>query len=477
MSSSRPAAVAGTFYPADRQQLSNVVDRLMRRAHDALSAEIRNAPVPKALIVPHAGYRYSGAIAAAAYARVQAAAESIRRVVLFGPSHRVGVRGIAVPGVSAFETPLGRVPLDQNNMQLLRELPYCVVADEPHAKEHSLEVQLPFLQNVLSDFQLTPVATGAAGPDQVAAALSRIWGGPETLILVSSDLSHYHAYEEAQRLDVQSSRTIMSLTPGRIQSRDACGWRGVNGLLRHAADVGLTPSTLDLLNSGDTTGRRDRVVGYGAWAFSTEAVPGGDPLTEADGMTLLGLAQKAIACAVHGNPVPRVAVGTFAAALQRPGATFVTLTKGGRLRGCLGSLRAFRPLALDVVERGHSTAGQDPRFPPVRRDELDGLHLEVAVLTPPAALRFKHVGELLEQLQPGIDGLTIEDQGRRATFLPKVWTEIPDPARFLARLRHKAGLAEDHWSTTFRAWKYQSRRFGMGMSTQRRAINPPAKLN
>ncbi len=475
MSTTRPAAVAGTFYPADRQRLSALVDRLVHDANAMLPEEPGQAPVPKAWIVPHAGYRFSGAIAASAYARIRFGSESFRRVVLLGPSHKVGIPGIAIPSVSAFDTPLGSVPLDQDNIQALRALPHCAVADEPHANEHSLEVQLPFLQKVLPEFQLTPVAIGAASRDQIAAALKQVWGGPETLILISSDLSHYHAYEEAQRLDEQSSRAIMSLTPGRIRSRDACGWRGVNGLLQQASDLGLTPTTLNVLSSGDTTGRRDRVVGYGAWAFSADAVPVGKGMTEADESQLLELACKSLASAVAGKSVPQVAVGTFAAALQRPGATFVTLTRGGRLRGCLGSLQAFRPLVLDLVERSHSTAVKDSRFPPVRRDELAGLHLEIAVLTAPVELRFQDADELLAQLRPGIDGLTIEDQGHRATFLPKVWSEISEPARFLARLRQKARLSPDHWSGTFRAWKYQTRSFGTGFGTRERAITPPGK--
>jgi hypothetical protein len=476
MPSTRPPAVAGTFYPADRQRLAGLVEHLLHDAHTLLPESSDSNPVPKAWIVPHAGYRFSGAIAASAYARVRLGAQTIRRVVLLGPSHRVGVPGIAVPSVSAFDTPLGSVPLDQDNLQVLRSLPYCVVADEPHAKEHSLEVQLPFLQKVLPDFQLTPVAIGAASRDQVAAALKQVWGGPDTLILISSDLSHYHAYEEAQRLDEQSSRAIMSLTPGRIRSRDACGWRGVNGLLQQASDLGLTATTLNVLSSGDTTGRRERVVGYGAWAFSTAAVPVDKGLTAADETQLLELARKSVARAVGGKPVPQVAVGTFAAALQQPGATFVTLTRGGRLRGCLGSLQAFRPLVLDLVERSHSTAVKDSRFPPVRSDEIAGLHLEISILTAPAELRFKDADELLAQLRPGIDGLTIEDQRHRATFLPKVWSEITDPARFLARLRQKARLSPDHWSSTFRAWKYQTHCFGTGLGTRERAITPPRKL-
>lgn len=454
----RPPAVAGTFYPAAPGELKLLVDRLLRQADDTHPDPGANPVVPAALIVPHAGLRYSGAIAAAAYRRLQPIRERLRRVVLFGPSHRVPVNGMALPDATAFDTPLGAVPLDTDNLARLREVPGCVVSNDPHAGEHSLEVQLPFLQRLLPDFTLTPVAIGSADTGQIAAALRAVWGGPETVVLISSDLSHYHPYEEAQRLDESASRSIMSLAAGKLRSRDACGWRGVNGMLQYAAEERLTPTTLDLLNSGDTAGGRDRVVGYGAWAFAGESVGVTPAPASDDGDRILSLAQTAITRAATGRPLPTVIVGTFPDALQRPGATFVTLTRNGRLRGCLGSLQAYRPLVLDVVERAYATATKDPRFPPVRQEELPHLELEVALLTPPRPLAFRTAQELLAQLQPGADGLIIEDLGKRATFLPKVWPDLPEPPAFLARLLQKAGLGAEHWSPGLRAWAYRTHR-------------------
>jgi hypothetical protein len=455
----RPAAVAGTFYPAEPERLGAMVDRLLAGVPEPPPGAGGAAAAPKALIVPHAGYRFSGRIAASAYAYLRCAVDRIRRVVLIGPSHRVGVNGVAIPSVEMFDTPLGSVPLDTGNMARLRALPECVVADEPHAREHSLEVQLPFLQKLLSEFMLTPIAVGRASTQQVADALASVWGGEETVVLISSDLSHYHAYHEGQRRDVQSSRAIVSLAQDRLRSPDACGWRGVNGLLRQAANLGLVPTTIELTNSGDTTGGRERVVGYGAWAFAPGPTPLARELDEKDGHKLLEVAIAGVRSAVSGKAVPQALVNTFPRALQRPGAAFVTLTKHGRLRGCLGSLQAFRPLVLDVAERSHSAAISDPRFPAVQQSELDALHVEVAVLTPLVSLAFAARDEMLAQLRPGIDGLIIEDKGHRATFLPKVWDEIPDPGQFLARLLQKARLPADHWSAGMRAWRYQTVRF------------------
>ncbi len=259
----RPPAVAGMFYPQDANELAHSIDRLLAEAATGTGTE----PVPKAIIAPHAGYVYSGPVAARAYAPLAAARGRIRRVVLLGPAHRVPFRGLAVPGVAAFATPLGEIALDREAIATLAGLPQVGQLDEAHALEHSLEVQLPFLQRTLGDFRLVPIVVGDAGYEEVAEVLERLWDGPETLIVVSSDLSHYHDYDTARRMDQATSRAIEALAPDRIGFDQACGRIPVGGLLLAAARHGLNAETLDLRNSGDTAGPRDQVVGYGAYAF------------------------------------------------------------------------------------------------------------------------------------------------------------------------------------------------------------------
>ena len=212
------------------------------------------------------GYVYSGAIAASAYERIAPARDTIRRVVLLGPSHRVPVRGLAVPSVDAFETPLGLVPIDAAARSRVLELPAVHVDDGAHAVEHSLEVQLPFLQAVLDDFTLLPLSVGDASTEEVAAVLDACWGGPETLVVISTDLSHYHRYDDAVGLDARTAAAIVACRPDAVDDVDACGARPLRGLLRCAAERGLAVEQLDLRNSGDTAGDRERVVGYGAFA-------------------------------------------------------------------------------------------------------------------------------------------------------------------------------------------------------------------
>ncbi len=260
----RPAAVAGAFYPESRQALSHAIEHLMAGAGAPLG------PVPKAVIVPHAGYIYSGPIAASAYRRIAAGRGQIRRVVLLGPAHRVPVRGLALPQAEAFETPLGTVPVDTGAEALIADLPQVVASAPAHAWEHSLEVQLPFLQKTLGTFTLVPLVVGDATAQEVAEVLERLWGGPETLIVISSDLSHYLPYEVARKVDRLTAHMILGLQVG-VSHEQACGGTPVNGLLLAAKHHGLKPELLDLRNSGDTAGDRGQVVGYASFAFTEPA--------------------------------------------------------------------------------------------------------------------------------------------------------------------------------------------------------------
>ncbi|MBT8468062.1 MAG: AmmeMemoRadiSam system protein B [Deltaproteobacteria bacterium] len=265
MASVRPAAVAGSFYPAEARALGSVIHEYLDAARAAPAAP---GTWPKALIVPHAGYMYSGPIAAAAFVRVEAAREVVSRVVLIGPSHHIRFDGLAVPSSRAFDTPLGSAPIDDTARRTLLRFPFVDVLDDAHQWEHSLEVQLPFLQEVLAAFTVLPIAVGRASPAQVEEVLEALWGGEETLLVVSSDLSHYFDYDTAKRMDAATASAIESLEPERIAPDGACGRIGIQGLLKAARRRGFEARTLDLRNSGDTAGGHDEVVGYGAWELT-----------------------------------------------------------------------------------------------------------------------------------------------------------------------------------------------------------------
>ena len=258
----RPPAVAGQFYPAEPADLERVVQRHLEGA-EAPASDLR----PKALIAPHAGYVYSGPVAGTAYRALDRVRERISRVVLLGPSHRVYLRGLAAPSAESFATPLGGVPVDREALERILRLQQVTLADAPHAMEHSLEVQLPFLQRALQCFALVPLAVGDASDGEVEEVLEELWGGDETLFVVSSDLSHFLSYESARVIDTGTSRFIETLDPSGIGPDEACGGVAVRGLLLAARRHGLCARTLDLRSSGDTAGSRHEVVGYGAYAL------------------------------------------------------------------------------------------------------------------------------------------------------------------------------------------------------------------
>ena len=450
----RPAAVAGTFYPADVAEATRQLDGFL--------AEARRRPAdprpPKALIVPHAGWVYSGPIAASAYVRLLPLRGRITRVVLLGPSHRVAFRGLALSSAEQWASPLGPVVLDRAGAERLLALPGLGLLDQAHAQEHSLEVHLPFLQAVLGDFMLLPIVVGDAPADMVAAAIDAVWGGAETLIVVSTDLSHFLDYAGCRRQDQATVAAIERLDGAAIGRDGACGRIPVGGLLDVARRRGLEIVTLDVRNSGDTAGDKSRVVGYGSWVLyekGGEVAQDDEAGIKAMGATLTELAWASIR---HGLATgrPAAAPADSAGRLAQPGAVFVTLHRQGQLRGCIGSPVAFRALAEDITENAFMAAFRDPRFPPLRPEELEDLRLSVSVLTPPVPMHFADEADLLAQLRVRVDGLIIEDDGHRALFLPSVWEQLPDKTAFLAQLKAKAGLAPRHWSPGFRASTFQA---------------------
>ncbi len=459
----RPAAVAGGFYTGDAAQLAAEVDAM-------IAAVTATGPAPKALVVPHAGHVYSGPIAASGYALLRDAARSIRRVVLLGPAHRVSVRSMALSGAGAFRTPLGDVPIDAELQAVATRCAGVVVDDRAHGPEHSLEVHLPFLQRILDPgWTLLPVVVGGASPAEVAALLDAVWGGSDTLVVISSDLSHYEPYEHAARHDRATAAAIVDGRLEDLDPHDACGAHPVRGLLEVARRRHLDVALLDLRSSGDTAGDRRQVVGYGSFAVGdlvtdSNPVPGADAadagaadsaaggVSDGDLALLLDIAEAAIGARVRGKRAPRP---DAPAHLQRPGAAFVTVRRtSGDLLGCIGSLEARRPLAEDVAANALAAAFADPRFSGVTAADLADAELHVSVLTPTEPMDVRSRDELRAAVRPGIDGLLIESAGHRGTFLPSVWEQLGDVDTFLDHLWSKAGLRPGTWPHDLRVWRY-----------------------
>ncbi|MFW2440000.1 MAG: AmmeMemoRadiSam system protein B [Arenicellales bacterium] len=453
----REPAVAGTFYPADPEILQQTVSELLEKAEAKATS---SAPI-KALIVPHAGYIYSGELAAQAYASLLPERKKIKTVVLLGPAHRVYFHGIAAPAADKFRTPLGTIPIDQNSIDgMLEVFPFVQRSPESHRDEHSLEVQLPFLQEVLEEFRLIPLVIGDTEPDQVEKVIDYLWGDESTLIVISSDLSHFHDYATAQALDSQTASAIEGLQPQELNGQLACGFMPVSGLLLAARRKQLWPERVGLCNSGDTAGDKSSVVGYGAWLFQDKAVQQellSDEQKE-------GLKKLSLASIRHGlktgeplsvaDYINKNGGGEMLPDCQ--GAAFVTLKKNGQLRGCIGSLSAYRPLPEDIAENAFAAAFRDPRFTILTEDEMDEIEISISVLTTPEPMVFTSEQDLLSQLQPGVDGILLTEGGNRGTFLPSVWENLPEPASFLSQLKVKAGLPADYWSGTMKIERYKT---------------------
>ena len=448
----RAAQVAGAFYPAGDNELVAMVERCLEIARP--SGGVR----PKVIVAPHAGYQFSGPIAGTAYAPLRVLSDIVTRIVLIGPAHRVAFKGIAITSTDAWATPLGLVPVDWTAVRRVLDVPGVAIEDRAFEAEHGLEVHLPFLQRVFSSPSIVPLLVGEAPAAMVSEVLSRLWGGPETLIVVSSDLSHFHDVETARKLDSETGRLIELMRPDRIDGSGACGHRALAGALDQARRKDLRVTGLDIRNSADTKGGPERVVGYGAFAMEyAESAR----LSDADRDQLVEIARLAVKFGIENGKAPTVKAGSnVSPALTAQRASFVTLNLDGRLRGCIGSVIAHRSLLTDVAENAYRAAFSDPRFPPLTLEELDRIDVSVSILSTPRPLTLNDEADLVRQVRPDQDGLILEDAGRRGLFLPSVWASIPQAGDFIRNLKKKAGLPSDHWSDTIKVNRYITESFG-----------------
>ncbi len=461
----RRPVVAGAFYPGDSQLLADDVDGFLDAAGTPeLDAEIVG------LISPHAGYMYSGAVAGRAYACVRGM--PFDTVVVIAPSHRFPFRSASIFGGGGYETPLGVVPVDRELADAITD-PSRGFGFEPraHTSEHSLEVQVPFLQRALGEFHIVPIVMGEQTETAVRLLASRIAGavrasaGKRVLLVASTDLSHYHSHDEAVELDSHVIRAVEDFDPEALLASlargecEACGGGPTAVVMMAARELGARRSTVvGYATSGDVTGDKSQVVGYMAAVLhgapaserpedeeerEPAASTGGSPmpytgLTHDERGALLSLARRSIEAALAGRPAPTPAFSSPALAPEC--GAFVTLEKGGALRGCIGHVRAYKPLEQTVSEMAVAAALHDPRFPPVTADEFDGLTVEISVMSPLTAV------EDVSEIKVGVHGLVIQDGGRSGLLLPQVATDYGwDRETFLEHTCMKAGLPTDCW--------------------------------
>ena len=432
----RPPAVAGLFYPNGPEELRKTVRTLLK---DASGVDIKETI--RGLVSPHAGYIYSGVVAAAGYRQI---APSIRTVILIGPSHRFPLKGPSIPSVTAYQTPLGDVRLAQLAFKL-RKLPIFESVPEAHKMEHSIEVQLPFLQVMLKAFEIVPILINSGDPKALASALAPHIDN-NTLIVASTDLSHYYPYEKAVSLDRICTSAITNAEFSSMPLCEACGKQAVMTLMHIAEIKNWDAKLIDYKNSGDTAGGKDNVVGYASIAFvdrKKESKKMKESISAQDKKALLRLARSAIEAKLSD-----------AVKVERPGTSpilkedrgcFVTLHKHGQLRGCIGTIEPVCPLVECVEKNAQNAAFRDPRFPRLSAEELSDIDIEVSVLSVPERLNFKDGDDLKRQLLPNVHGVILSRGMHSSTFLPQVWEQLPDKEQFLEYLCVKGGMPATAW--------------------------------
>jgi MEMO1 family protein len=446
---------AGSFYPADPSELKSLIAQLTRQVQ-ARDLQISVDQSLRALLLPHAGYVYCGLTAA--HASLVLNAGQFSKIILLGPDHFMGFKSAVISAASAYRTPLGSIAMHPDAQKLCRSnslfQPLPIAVD----KEHSLEVVLPFLQSYLGEFQLVPVVVGGADVDRISNALDPIIE-PDTLVVVSSDLSHFLSYSEAVDRDMETIRWILNLETDRFNQAEnrACGGIPIQILLSLARHRHWQPVFLHYANSGDTAGDRSRVVGYAAIAFfgdlAMENKQRFNPdLNAVQGQVLVKLARHVIIERL-GRSLPNSEANQLETALQAKDfqsrcGTFVTLKIHGQLRGCIGNLTSTESIANGIKRNAINAAFHDPRFAPLSADELEQTEIEVSILSEPQPLEYRDAKDLVDKLRVNIDGVIIRKGDASATFLPQVWEQLPKAEDFLNHLCMKAGLAPDAWRSS-----------------------------
>lgn len=457
----RKSAVAGRFYPASPKELRGDVEKYLADAKPLAAPTA--TPSVNILIAPHAGYVFSAAVAAGAYARVSHSAQT---VILIGPSHYKRFDGVHVTDAKYYETPLGKVEVNREITEKLSKHPLCLRATGAEDSEHCLEVQLPFLQVVLGagKFNIVPLLTGNVGAKAVADMLLP-FVDDTTMVVASSDLSHYQPQGDARDID---DATISTVVSGNTEGfMEACGDTAIRVAMEIAAKRGLVAELIDARTSYDTApeyGDPHRVVGYAAIVFvkGDAAKSGAEDFNEQEKEYMLKLARETITSAVRGDDVqpPPKPKKELSRLMQNYGC-FVTLNSHGQLRGCIGNIEPIKPLYKGIADNAINAAFHDPRFPKVKAAELGDIKIEVSVLTKPAPLGAKSADEILNKLIPFEHGVILKMGSRQSTFLPQVWEQLPDKTLFLEHLAMKAGAGRDDWKRAD-VWVYRAVHFAEG---------------
>ena len=447
------AVFAGSFYPEQAEELTNLLNSYRQEQ----KVEYKS----KAVIVPHAGIYYSGHAAMAGYQRLDIS----DNIFIIAPSHHDNFNNIALPEYTYFDTPLGSLEVNNRLIKEIAEKFPCIISNDYFDNEHSIEVQLPFIQNILSpqsmsaiDFvknlkkigrkvRIIPILVGKCDYRLISDIISTYW--ENSSFIISSDLSHYYTQQQCRQIDTYTATIIETGKLSHFQPEQACGLIGIMGLVDFANNNDCTMIRAMMYNSGDISGEKDRVVGYGSWFLYTDSK--NDYIEKYYSKYILDIARKSISYALKGEEyIPK----DIPPVLTQYGASFITLKINDDLRGCIGSIYPTKPLILDIIDNAKNAAFQDPRFEPITEREFEHIRISVSILSSIEKIEFKDERDLLSKIYPY--GIIISDRDKRAVYLPVVWEQLPDREVFLNSLKEKAGFPPNYFSRTFEAYKFNT---------------------
>lgn len=435
----RPTAAAGKFYTNNKSELSAQLDYFFENAQVECNYKSR------AIIVPHAGYEYSGQLAAKGFEYLD---KRVKNLFIIGPPHYVPVKNVALSSYEIWDTPLGEVSVNQAINQELVEKFGCEFEDEAFVDEHSLEVQIPFVLKKFQQVKIVPIL--ASNREKVKKIIEYYWENKENGFVISSDLSHFYPSAEAKKIDAVTAEMIELKEVDEFNHQQACGAVGVLAVTNFAKDKGFSLIRVGMTNSGEVIGDNSRVVGYGSW-FLYEGERN-EFIKKYCSDYVINVCKTSILAGLNNESAPKIEKPPEV--FNELGACFVTLEKHGDLRGCIGSIIAHRPLINDLVKNAQNSAFSDPRFHPLRKEEFEELTMDVSLLSAPEKMKFKDEADLLEQIRPFVDGIIIKDGGYQSVYLPSVWEQLPEKKLFLDSLKIKAGLTPKHFSDTFEALRF-----------------------
>ena len=430
---------AGTFYPSDGRELQNLIK----------SFEIE-PPIYKsrAVIVPHAGYMYSGKLAANG---IQHLNREAKNVFIFAPAHYARIYGCSVCNYNEFETPLGNIKVNTELVNEVAKLCECEIENTAFEKEHSIEVQLPFIKYFLPNAKIVPILYGCENFKNLCKTLEHFWQDENNVFIISSDLSHFYPEKESIKIDNYTAKMIEENSFSNFEQEQACGAVGICGLIEFAKKKNFSLIRSGLTNSAASTGDSSRVVGYGSW-FLYEGDKN-EYIKKYYSEFTKKICKNSI---LSGLQLGQSQVNNYDCVFEEYGASFVTLELDGILRGCIGSIIAHKPLIKDLMNNAHAAAFSDPRFPALTLNEYNKINIQVSLLSKPERIKFETEEELLKSLNPNIDGLIIRDGNYQSVFLPDVWEQLPEKKEFLEQLKLKAGLPGNYFSESFEAFKFST---------------------